>query len=352
MHPVSPTVLVLGANGRFGSAAVQAFAAAGWQVLAQARRAPGSLPSGARHLSAPLADPAHLASEARGACVVVHALNPRYTDWEREALPLARAGMDIAAALDATFMLPGNVYNFGEAMPALLREDTPQRPSTRKGRIRVAIEAEIEARAARGLRGVVIRAGDFFGGGRGSWLDLVVAKSLRAGKLVYPGPLDVAHAWAYLPDLAQAFVAIATRSDLPAFTRLHFAGHAPTGASFLASLERAAESLGLRPGSGWRHGRVPWPLLRAGGLFVPMWREIAEMAYLWHVPHALDGSALERLAGPLPQTALEPALADALRALGLREHDAPEAVRLDPHADHRSTQRRAAADPRVERAVP
>lgn len=312
MTPASPTVLVLGANGRFGAAAVQAFAAAGWQVLAHARRAPGALPPGARHVATPLNEQARLAREARGARVVVHALNPRYTDWAREAMPLARAGMDLAASLDATFMLPGNVYNFGEPMPALLREDTPQRPSTRKGRIRVAIEAEIEARAAQGLRGVVIRAGDFFGGGRGSWLDLVVAKSLRAGRLVYPGPLDVAHAWAYLPDLAQAFVAIAARRDLPAFTRLHFAGHAPTGASFLASLERAAESLGLRPASGWRHGRLPWPLLRAGGLVVPMWREIAEMGYLWRVPHVLDGSALERLAGPLAQTPLEIALARAL----------------------------------------
>ena len=32
------TVLILGANGRFGAAAVKAFADAGWRVLAQALR--------------------------------------------------------------------------------------------------------------------------------------------------------------------------------------------------------------------------------------------------------------------------------------------------------------------------
>ena len=37
-----PTVLVLGAAGRFGAAAVQAFAQAGWRVLAQQRRAPAT----------------------------------------------------------------------------------------------------------------------------------------------------------------------------------------------------------------------------------------------------------------------------------------------------------------------
>ena len=88
-------------------------------------------------------------------------------------------------------------------MPATLAADTPERPDTRKGRIRVAIEAEMRERAPRGLRSAVLRAGDFFGGaGSGSWFDLVIAKSAAAGKLVYPGPLDVPHAWAFLPDLA------------------------------------------------------------------------------------------------------------------------------------------------------
>jgi NAD(P)-dependent dehydrogenase (short-subunit alcohol dehydrogenase family) len=38
------TVLVLGARGRLGGAVAQAFAAAGWRVLAQ-RRAGGTVPS-------------------------------------------------------------------------------------------------------------------------------------------------------------------------------------------------------------------------------------------------------------------------------------------------------------------
>ncbi|HLS57734.1 MAG TPA: NAD-dependent epimerase/dehydratase family protein [Zeimonas sp.] len=344
MNTASRTVLVLGANGRFGAVATRAFTDAGWQVLAQARRAPAALPAGARHLATSIEQTEALAREARGAAVVVHAANPVYTRWTREAVPLARAGMDVAARLGATFMLPGNVYNFGASMPALLDEDTPQRPSSRKGRIRATIEAELQARAADGLRGVVIRAGDFFGAGTGSWFDQVIVRSLRSGTLVYPGPLDVAHAWAYLPDLARAFVAVAELDDLPAFTRLHFAGHSPTGAEMLSAIERAAGSLDLRPASGWRHTRVPWSLLRAAGLVVPMWREIAEMAYLWRIPHALDGAALQRLTGPLPQTPLESAVAFALRDLGLRGHGAPEAVRLRRYGYLRSSHHQAADD--------
>ena len=317
MNAQTKTVLILGANGRFGQAAVQAFAAAGWRVLAQARRAPAqALPAGARPVAVALDDADALAAAARGASVLVHALNPPYTRWQQQVLPLAWQGMSLAQRLGATFMLPGNVYNYGESMPAVLRVDTPQRPSTAKGRIRCELETEMQARAADGLRSVVIRAGDFFGSGSGSWLDLAIVKSLRQGKLIYPGPADVPHAWAYLPDLAQAFTAAAARNDLPAFTRLHFAGHTLTGRQLLAAVQRAAGTLGLAPAKGWRQGSMPWALMRAGALVVPMWRELVDMAYLWRVPHALDCSALAATVGELPATPIDTALRSALLDLG------------------------------------
>jgi len=327
MTSTSPIALVLGANGRFGRAAVAAFAAAGWQVLAQTRRAPvHPLPANARSLCIPLDDLAALAAQARGATVVVNALNPVYTRWAQQVMPLARRGMDLAQRLDALFMLPGNVYNYGASMPAVLRADTPQRPTTRKGRIRCDLEAEMHARATQGLRSVVIRAGDFYGSGSGSWLDRVIVAPLASGRLVYPGPLDVPHAWAYVPDLARAFVAVAEsdgndgsdgRHGRPGFGNLHFAGHTLTGQQLLAALQRAAAALGVAAAAGgFDHGTLPWRLLRAGGLLVPMWRELAEMEYLWRVPHALDGTELAAAVGALPATPLDEALAATLRALG------------------------------------
>jgi len=317
-HPSKPIALVLGANGRLGAAAVQAFAAAGWAALAQARRQPDALPPGAAHVALPLDDAAGLAAAASGARVVVYAVNPLYTRWDAEALPLFRQGLVVAQRLKATFMLPGNVYNFGAGMPSTLNRRTPQLPTTRKGEIRVEMEHELRTLAASGaLRGIVIRAGDFFGGGSGSWMDLVIVKSLRRGKLVYPGPFDVRHAWAYLPDLARAFVAVASHADeLPAYADLPFAGHTLNGAALLAAIERAASTLVVAQSGSFKHGSMPWGVLKLGGLVVPMWREIAEMSYLWHVPHALDGAALAAAVGPLPATPIDAALHEALLALG------------------------------------
>lgn len=321
------SILILGAAGRLGAAAVQAFAAAGWRVLAQQRRAAAApLPPNVQVLVTPLADTAALVAQAAGAQAVLYAVNPPYDRWDQELMPLFEQGLAVARQLGARLLLPGNVYGSGQSMPALLREDTPEAPSTPKGHQRVAMEARLRQLAAHGLDSVVLRAGDFFGAGRGSWLDLAIAKDLPRGKLVYPGPLDRVHAWAYLPDLARAFVAVADAPRVRGLQRLHFAGHAVTGAEFLAALEQAAADLGWRPARGWRHGGMPWGVLKLAGLVWPMGRELARMSYLWRVPHALDGSALRAAVGPLPATPIVVALRQSLLDLGL----APLAVAAHP----------------------
>jgi nucleoside-diphosphate-sugar epimerase len=226
--------------------------------------------------------------------------------------------MDLAERLGARFVLPGNVYNHGAAMPALIDETTPQRPTTAKGRIRAEMESELARRAAAGrLASTVITAGDFFGAGQGSWFDQVVIKSIAKGRLDYPGDPDLVHAWAYLPDLARAFVAVAALPDLAPFERFAFAGHSVPGREFLAATERAAAALGVAPARGWRHGTMPWSLIRIAGIVVPLWRELATMSYLWRVPHALDGSRLAARCPGLEATPLDAALVASLAALGV-----------------------------------
>ncbi len=51
--------------------------------------------------------------------------------------------------------------------------------------------------------------------------------------------------------------------------------------------------------------RMPWPLVRAAGLFSPLMREVAEMAYLWKVPHRIDGSKLALVLPDLRMTSVD-----------------------------------------------
>ena len=308
------TVLILGAAGRIGQALALAFANAGWQVRAQARKAlPAALQGHPRvaPVTCDATDLPALPTAAQGANVVVNALNPPYTEWGRLALPLADAALAVARSSGALLMLPGNVYNFGREMPALLTLATPEAGNTPNARIRIEMERRLAAAANDGVDSVVIRAGDFFGGaGRGTWFDMALLTKLGKRRFVYPGDEDVAHAWAYLPDLAQVFVRVAERREqLRGHHRLHFAGHTLTGRALREAL---AQIIGqpLRPAG------LPWPLIRLASPFVPMWRELLVMRYLWQRPHALDDAALRALIGHVPQTPLPLALRSALFELG------------------------------------
>src|SRR5437763_13524089 len=135
-------ILVLGAAGRFGYAAADAFRAAGWKVTSLVR--PGAAhraPPGTKVIETterPVAVEA-----ASGMDVVLHALNPRLRDWRRFALPHAYAAIEAAENAGATLIFPGNLYNYGAGMPPVLDETTPMQPTSRKGRLRVEIEGRM-----------------------------------------------------------------------------------------------------------------------------------------------------------------------------------------------------------------
>ena len=309
------TVLILGAAGRLGQVLAGSFANAGWRVLAQARKPLPSVLEAHPRIQAvrcDAGDVAALTAAARGATAIVNALNPPYTEWDRLALPLADAALAVARANRALLMLPGNVYNFGRELPPLLTTTTPERGDVPKARIRIEMEARMAAAAVEGVDSVVIRAGDFFGGpGTGTWFDMGIAAKLAKGQVTYPGNPRLAHAWAYLPDLAQAFVRVAgERARLHGHQRLHFAGHTLTGEDLTWALEALS-------GRTLRRGNMPWPLIKLASPFVPMWRELLTMRYLWERPHALDDSALRALIGEVPHTPLPQALRAALTDLNL-----------------------------------
>ena len=303
------SVLILGANGRLGSALNDAFSRRGWRVIAQSRQR-----NAARQTARVIGDMRDVDTVVKSAIatgrvdVVIHAANVIYTRWAVEAIALNDAAIRIAKALGATLMLPGNVYNFGTDLPERLDATTPQLGQTSKGQIRVAMERALEVAAEQGTQSIVIRAGDFFGSGTGSWLDQAIVKDIQKGKLTYPGPLHALHAWAYLPDLAETFVNVAeARRTLARFENIHFAGHAVTGYEFVKTIEQFAP----RP---LKLATMPWWLIRTVGVVKPPWRDLAEMSYLWQRPHQLVTSASH---APLiaATTPLERALQASLAAL-------------------------------------
>jgi nucleoside-diphosphate-sugar epimerase len=307
-------VIVLGAAGQFGRAAAAAFRAGGWQVgsVVRGRSATRAAP-GTEIIEIDARDGAAVAAAARGADVVVHALNVPFTQWDRAAIPFTETAIAAARDNGATLVFPGNLYVYGAVMPPRIDETTPMRPTSRKGVVRLEIETRLRQAADAGMNVIVLRAGDYYGGdGAGAWFDRVLIKDIAGGRLTYPGPLDVIHEWAYLPDLARALVRLAeARSALAPFASFGFAGHAVTGRAFTAAIARACRRE-------LKVGTMPWRLLRAMGVVMPVVRELSEIAYLWSTPHAIDGTSLAGAIGDVAQTPLDQAVAAALAALGVR----------------------------------
>ncbi|MFL6972550.1 MAG: NAD-dependent epimerase/dehydratase family protein [Xanthobacteraceae bacterium] len=302
-------ILVLGAAGRIGYAAAEAFRDAGWNVASFVRPGAGARAPADTEIVESVERSAVVAA-ARAADVVLHALNVPYPQWRAAALPLTYVAIEAAEAAGATLLFPGNVYNFGAGMPEVLDENTPIRPTSGKGRIREAMELRMREAADRGMRAIVLRAGDVFGGGRGTWFDLVIARDVNRGRVTYPGPLDAVHAWAYLPDLATAMVRLADRrATLGALETFGFPGHAVPGREMIHAMARAMQR-------DLRVKRMRWWMVKTVGQLFAMGRELAEIEYLWRVPHRISGEKLKSLIGELPHTPLDQAVAAALRKLG------------------------------------
>ncbi len=279
------TVLILGASGHFGGQTARAFSRAGWQVD-QYRRG------------------TDMAAAAKGADVIVNGLNPpNYHAWDRLIPEITAAVLDAARSSGAQILIPGNVYVFGTE-PAPWGENTAHRPVARKGRIRAEMEARYRDAAATGTRTILLRAGDFIDpDSAGGLFDRFVIGKAAKGVITAFGDPDADHAWAYLPDMARAAVALAERRDsLAAYEDVPFPG-------LTFSPRALAHAVTVATGRPMRIRRFPWWMLRAASPFWELARELTEMRYLYDQPHSLDGAKLDRLLPGFATTPLEDVLA-------------------------------------------
>jgi nucleoside-diphosphate-sugar epimerase len=320
--------LILGATGGVGGSTARALAERGWQ-LRTLHRHPELVdtanlpPIEVRHGDA--LDGRAVMEAADGAELIFHGLNPsRYRNWKGLALPMLESTLLAARSSGARILFPGTVYNYGPDVGALVAEDAPQAPVTRKGRIRVAMEQRLAEEAERGVRSIILRAGDYFGGNApSSWLpNAIVRPGQPVRRVIYPGDRNVGHAWAYLPDLGEAFAALAEiEQQLPAFDRFHFEGHwLERGGDFAQCI---AEIVGGNPPI----TQLPWFAMRLAAPFNESLREALEVRELWYRPLRLDGTRLRATLGNLPHTPLAAALRQSLRELGcLKAESDPRGV--------------------------
>lgn len=273
------TALILGATGRFGRTMETALTTAGW-ITRKFNRATDDL-----------------ARSAKGVDLIVFGWNPTYDKWAALVPGQTRNIIAAAKANNATVLIPGNVYVYGENSPDIWRESTPHRATNPLGQIRITMEQAFENS---GVKTILLRGGDFLDTEpSGNWFDRIICKNLARGTFTYPGNPNIARSWAYLPDFCHAFVQLAEERDsLQKFTTLNYEGYTLTGTEM-------ARVLGVKP------TQMNWLPIHLARPFWPLARHLLEMRYLWDKPHQMDGTALRAILPDFRETPISEALASA-----------------------------------------
>jgi nucleoside-diphosphate-sugar epimerase len=313
------TALVLGASGGIGGEVVRSLLARGWEVralhrdpdrLSASRKEPGLIWQRGDAMVA-----SDVAAAAHDVSVIVHAVNPPgYRNWGQLVLPMLDNTIAADRSNGARIVLPGTIYNYGPDAFPHLRETSPQNPTTAKGRIRAEMERRLRAAALAGARVLIVRAGDFFGPRAGNnWFSQGIVKPGKpVTAITYPGQRGIGHQWAYLPDVAETMVRLLDKSEtLEDFAVFQMEGHwDDDGTRMIDAIRKAAGNPRIKV------GKMPWVLMRLLSPFVPLFRELTEMRYLWNVPIRMDNERLKAVLGSEPHTPLDVAVRDTLLGLG------------------------------------
>jgi nucleoside-diphosphate-sugar epimerase len=252
-------ILVTGATGYIGAVVAETFAGRGHAVVGTARSAAaeaGLVALGHEAVRADLHDPETLARAAAACDATIHAAATQ----DEEMGPVEQAAVHaMLAALTGTgkaFVYTSGVWIYGSAPPGrILNEDSRPDPV---GLLawRPALEMEVLAAAATGIRTVVIRPGMVYGRGGGPLNQF--AAMAEDGVPRYVGDGENHWSLVHVDDLAELYALALERA--PAGTLVNGVLGPPLRVRDLA--EAAAAGAGLP-------APRPWPLADAALVLDP-----------------------------------------------------------------------------------
>ena len=251
-------------------------------------RSGGTSTEAIEHRQVDATDADALTEATRGAAALYNAVNPDYTRWATDWPPVAAALLTAAERTGAVLVTMSNLYGYGRPSGPMTPE-SPLAATDVKGRVRVRMWADaLAAHEAGRARVTEARASDFVGP------QVPLAQShlmrqlpaLRKGRRAWViGDPDVVRSWGYLPDVAATLATLGT--DERALGRAWHVPSAPPRSQRQALTDLAA-ALGAPPA---QVSGIPWPVLRAVGLVVPLMREVAAMRHEFDQDFVIDATA-------------------------------------------------------------
>ena len=278
--------VIVGA-GPVGSGTARRLADDGHDVRIVTRSGSGPVHDRIELVAADAANQQRLGELTAGAAALYNCANPPYHRWASDWPPLAASLIGAAESAGARLVTTGNLYSYAADSSPMLATD-PLRPPSRKGAIRATMSNDaFAAHDAGRIRATEVRASDFFGPGLGQSAHLgerMIPKLLAGENVSVIGRPDVVHSWTYIGDVTRALATLG--NDDRALGR---AWHVPTVAPLTVEqmVARICAEIGVET---VKVRRIPTVVLRLAGLFMPMMRELPEMAYQFERPFVIDAS--------------------------------------------------------------
>jgi nucleoside-diphosphate-sugar epimerase len=293
-------------SGPIGSAVALLLAKRGNQVRIVTRSGGGPQHPLIERIAADASDGRRLTELTAGAEVLYNCANPKYTEWERVWFPMNNAMIAAAKAAGAVYAITGNLYGYGPQPDGRMTESTPLAAVGRKGRVRVKMWRDA---LDSGVRTFEARGSDYIGAGALGIFSAVILPAVKRGGTAWvPANPDLPHTFTYTGDMARTLVTLA--GDERAYGK---AWHVPSPApvTMRQVADRYCALTGTPP---LKLHKLPRFGMHAGGLFVPLAREMAEMDYQWYRPFVLDTTLTQATFGLTP-TDVEQGINDLIPAV-------------------------------------
>lgn len=209
--------------------------------------------------------------------------------WQREWPVLMRNIIDSCKKHIVKLVFFDNVYMYDRNYLNNLTEDTPVRPTSKKGRIREEIANMILKEVAGGrLNALIARSADFYAPKNSVLVEMVIKNLIKNKKAMWFASIHKIHSFTAATDAATGTALLGNTPDA-----INQVWHLPTSKEALTGkqwIDLIASILNKRPG----YFVIPLWLLSLMGIFVPVFKEYKEMVYQYDRDYFFNSSKFEK----------------------------------------------------------
>jgi nucleoside-diphosphate-sugar epimerase len=289
---------ILGAGGSIGVELAK-FLPAYTDAIRLVSRTPQKINSGDELFPADITNAAQVDKAVKGSEVVYLTVGFPYRlkIWEERWPATMRNVIDSCKKHNTRLVFFDNVYMYDRDHLQHMTEETPVRPTSKKGAIRQQVADMLMNEVKQGnLTALIARSADFTNGKSSVLHQLVTDNLLKGKKANWLVNADKIHNFTFVSDAAKGTAILGNTPD--AFNQVW---HLPTDATKLTGrqwIELLAAEMNAKP----RYSILSKTMLGLLGVFMPVLKEIKEMVYQYDRDYFFDSSKFNQRFSYTPVT--------------------------------------------------